>query len=155
MSYKIEPVSVKEFVTDSKMKLPRFQRKATWKPKQNFELAISIYQDYPVGVVIVNQEKDSRWLLDGRQRRSALKEMRSNPIAVYNWARTYLGFKATEDPSDIKTIYWNKVADYLQKDQTSTLPDEDSTTDDYTAEDAVEIENSLDSDKQKKDLQPC
>lgn len=152
MSYKIEPVSVKEFVTDSKMKLPRFQRKATWKPKQNFELAISIYQDYPVGVVIVNQEKDSRWLLDGRQRRSALKEMRANPIAVYNWAKTYLVFKATEDPSDIRTIYWNKVADYLQKDQASTPIEEDLDNDDYSIEDASEIENSFDSDKQKKGL---
>ena len=42
MSYNIEPMSVKQFVTDAQLKLPRFQRKATWVEKQNFELAISI-----------------------------------------------------------------------------------------------------------------
>ncbi len=57
MSYIIEPISIFSFVTDPSIKLPRFQRKATWKKEQNFELAISIFQDYPVGVVIVNKEK--------------------------------------------------------------------------------------------------
>ena len=58
MSYIIEPVSIYSFVTDPSIKLPRFQRKATWVKEQNFELAISIFQDYPVGVVIINKEKD-------------------------------------------------------------------------------------------------
>lgn len=30
MSYNIETRSITEFVTDSKIKLPRFQRKSTW-----------------------------------------------------------------------------------------------------------------------------
>ena len=59
MSYTIEPVSIHSFVTNPNIKLPRFQRKATWVKEQNFELAISIYQDYPVGVVIINKEKIS------------------------------------------------------------------------------------------------
>lgn len=65
MSYTIVPMSVKQFVTDSQMKLPRFQRRAVWSDKQNFELCISIFQDYPVGVVIINKEINSSWLLDG------------------------------------------------------------------------------------------
>ena len=36
MSYNIETRSITEFVTDSKIKLPRFQRKSTWTAKQNF-----------------------------------------------------------------------------------------------------------------------
>lgn len=42
MSYKIETMSIAEFV-DNPMKLPRFQRRATWNKKQNFELCISIF----------------------------------------------------------------------------------------------------------------
>ena len=59
MSYNIETRSITEFVTDSKIKLPRFQRRSTWSAKQNFELAISIFQEYPVGVVIINDEGHS------------------------------------------------------------------------------------------------
>ena len=53
MSYNIEPMELISFVEDNKLKLPRFQRKTTWDKKQNFELAISVFQDYPVGVVII------------------------------------------------------------------------------------------------------
>ena len=93
MSYNIETRSITEFVTDSKIKLPRFQRKSTWTAKQNFELAISIFQEYPVGVVIINDEGHTSWLLDGRQRRTALKDLRANPDLVYDWARKYIKFK--------------------------------------------------------------
>ncbi|MDT8718070.1 DUF262 domain-containing protein [Clostridium sp. 19966] len=57
------------------MKLPRFQRKQTWKPTDNFKLCISVFKGYPIGVVIINScNKPDRidWLLDGRQRRHAL-----------------------------------------------------------------------------------
>ena len=72
MSYAIEPMPLISFLDENKLRLPRFQRKATWDKKQNFELAISVFQDYPVGVVIVNQEQKISWLLDDRQRRTAL-----------------------------------------------------------------------------------
>ena len=104
MSYIIEPISILSFVTDPNIKLPRFQRKATWVKEQNFELAISIFQDYPVGVVIVNKEKDESWLLDGRQRRFALIQMRENPVILYNWAKKYIGMKANEDLSTLKKV---------------------------------------------------
>ena len=135
MSYIIEPISVFSFVTDPSIKLPRFQRKATWNKEQNFELAISIFQDYPVGVVIVNKEKDESWLLDGRQRRTALIEMRENPIILYDWAKKYIGFKANEDPSELRKNYWGKVDKYLQKEDTN---EKDSSAGIYEGEEELE-----------------
>lgn len=149
MSYIIEPVSIHSFVTDPSIKLPRFQRKATWVKDQNFELAISIFQDYPIGVVIINKEKEESWLLDGRQRRSALIQMRENPVIVYEWAKKYIGFKPSEDPSDLVTKYWEKVDKYLQKpDAENSGSDSDS----YGGEEE-QVENSFDSEKQKEGLQ--
>lgn len=108
MSYNIETRQVSEFVKDNKIKLPRFQRKSTWDAKQNFELAISIFQEYPVGVVIINNEGDTSWLLDGRQRRNALMELRANPNSVYDWARSYIRFKATESEEIVRQLFGGK-----------------------------------------------
>ena len=149
MSYTIEPMSVKQFVTDSQMKLPRFQRRAVWSDKQNFELCISIFQDYPVGVVIINKEIDSSWLLDGRQRRSALKEMRSNPTSVYSWARKYINFSTSEDPTSLSEKYWAKVEEYLQKDKSESSNDTDE---DNTSSLDEEIIASFDAEKQRRGL---
>lgn len=114
MAYKIEPRPLSSFIDDKKIKLPRFQRKATWQDRQNFELAISIFQGYPVGVVIINKEKNASWLLDGRQRRNALKTMRENPVELYKWAVKYLKIKNTHDEIDIKKMFQSKVDAYLQ-----------------------------------------
>lgn len=149
MSYIIEPISILSFVTDPNIKLPRFQRKATWVKEQNFELAISIFQDYPVGVVIVNKEKDESWLLDGRQRRFALIQMRENPVILYNWAKKYIGMKANEDLSTLKEMYWDRVDKYLQKEEAG---DAESTEEGYGGEEEG-IEDSFDSEKQKEGLQ--
>lgn len=116
MSYNIETRSVSEFVTDTKIKLPRFQRKSTWSAKQNFELAISIFQEYPVGVVIINDEGHTSWLLDGRQRRTALRDLRANPDLVYEWARKYIKFKPSESEDNVESMFWNTVNQYLQKE---------------------------------------
>lgn len=149
MSYIIEPISILSFVTDPSIKLPRFQRKATWVKEQNFELAISIFQDYPVGVVIVNKEKDESWLLDGRQRRSALIQMRENPVILYDWAKKYIGFKSNEDPSSLREKYWEKVDKYLQKEDTN----ENGQPEDNYGGEEEDIEDSFDSEKQKEGLQ--
>ena len=127
MSYNIETRSITEFVTDSKIKLPRFQRKSTWTAKQNFELAISIFQEYPVGVVIINDEGHTSWLLDGRQRRSALKDLRANPDLVYDWARKYIKFKSNQDIVEVKQMFWEKIDAYLQQEEND---DEDPVEDD-------------------------
>lgn len=146
MSYNIETRSVSEFVTDSKIKLPRFQRKSTWNAKQNFELAISIFQEYPVGVVIINDEGHTSWLLDGRQRRSALKDLRANPDLVYDWARKYIKFKPTDSEDEVQRLFWDTVNEYLQHE-------EDDSTDSVVSEPDIEEENQdIDKWRQREGL---
>ena len=156
MSYKIETMSIAEFV-DNRMKLPRFQRRATWNKKQNFELCISIFQDYPVGVVIVNEHSSTSWLLDGRQRRTALAMMRENPINLYEWAKAYIGFKANEDALQIKEEFWKKINQYLQKDKAKekgekSKEDAENLIDVYDGEEE-NIDTSFDTEKQKQGLE--
>ena len=117
MSYIIEPMPLISFLEENKLRLPRFQRKATWDKKQNFELAISVFQDYPVGVMIINQEQNLSWLLDGRQRRAALSSMRDNPVELYEWARGYIGFAKTADEHDVIMSYLDKVERYIQSEE--------------------------------------
>ena len=163
MSYNIETRSITEFVTDSKIKLPRFQRKSTWIAKQNFELAISIFQEYPVGVVIINDEGDNSWLLDGRQRRSALKDLRANPDLVYDWARKYIKFKSTQGDDEVKTMFWDKIDAYLQQEGNDEDEDEHENDDnDETEEESAlvlepayyeeEKEEDIDKGRQRKGL---
>ena len=156
MSYIIEPMPLISFLEENKLRLPRFQRRATWDKKQNFELAVSVFQDYPVGVVIVNQEKDVAWLLDGRQRRNALTLMRNNPVQLYEWAKNYIKFKSTADPLEIKSLYWSKVDRYLESDESEV---DNDINDDFgscnnrnesSEEDIEEI--SFDKNKQKDGL---
>lgn len=113
MSYSIETRTVTEFVTDNTIRLPRFQRKSTWGPRQNFELAISMFKEYPLGVIVINDEIGTSWLLDGRQRRNALKELRDNPDKVYDAARSYIKFKPSESEDIIKRSFWKVVDSYL------------------------------------------
>lgn len=133
MSYSIETRTVTEFVTDSNIRLPRFQRKSTWGPSQNFELAISMFKEYPLGVIVINDEKGTSWLLDGRQRRNALKELRDNPDKVYDAARSYIKFKSTESEDIIKRSFWKVVDSYLLDEnkayEIDTLAED--TTDDF------------------------
>ena len=151
MSYIIEPMPLISFIEDTKIKLPRFQRKATWEKKQNFELCISVFQDYPVGVVIVNKEQQVSWLLDGRQRRNALKYMRENPVELYDWARNYIGFSKTADPGEIEDAYWDKVEKYLQTEEKEDKKDKEDEEEEYEGEED-EVENSFNSEKQKEGL---
>ena len=72
--YKISSKSLYSFINEGIYKLPRFQRKDTWRDQQYFELCLSIFQDYPIGSVIVNNDNKSLWLLDGRQRISRSSE---------------------------------------------------------------------------------
>lgn len=107
MGYIIEPMQLTSFLKEN-LRLPRFQRKITWEKRRNFELAISIFKDYPIGVIIINQQQKNTWLLDGRQRRTALTKMRSDPVELYNWAKSYLAFKPNADTDEITEIFWKK-----------------------------------------------
>ena len=123
MAYKIEPKTVKEFI-DMDTSLPRFQRKQTWKPKDNFKLCISVFKDYPVGVVIINNDSGKNWILDGRQRLNALSKINKNPREVYDWARSFIKFKNADADDVVRKMYCDIIDDYLQKDFEEDVYDE-------------------------------
>ena len=120
MSYEIRPDSVKQFLNDRGIQLPRFQRKQTWDEKKNFQLVISIFKDYPMGVCIVSNEKNgnrtARYLLDGRQRRNVFKTMFDNPDEICVWAKKFLGYKNSIDILELKDLFDEKVNEYLEND---------------------------------------
>lgn len=157
MSYNIQTRSVNAFVSNNKIKLPRFQRKSTWTHKQKFELAISIFQDYPVGVVIINEEAKASWLLDGRQRRTALKEMREDPDLVYGWAKKYIKFKTNEEEDELKKLYWAKVETYLQSEKSERKIESSSAEENDDDLDPIDVdalaEAALSQKKQRMGLQ--
>lgn len=144
MSYVIEPMGINSFLDDKSIKYPRFQRKAVWKKKQNFELCISIFQEYPVGVVILNKEQKVTWLLDGRQRRTALSLMRDNPVELYDWARSYIRFDNNAEAAQVSSAYWEVIEKYLEQDPSDkeeilrdeevAIEDEDECAEDYAVE---------------------
>ncbi|MFA7123438.1 MAG: DUF262 domain-containing protein [Candidatus Delongbacteria bacterium] len=120
--YEIRPESVKTFVEDTSIKLPRFQRKQTWDDKKNFELCISVFKGYPMGVCILNIERDSKgktskWLLDGRQRRNALMKIWEDPENIYIWAKKWISLKNNDQISDVEEKFWMKINDYLEEDE--------------------------------------
>lgn len=118
--YEIRPESVKTFIEDTSIKLPRFQRKQSWDSKKNFELCISVFKEFPMGVCILNVEtekaKVSKWLLDGRQRRNALTKMWEDPENIYEWAKKWVGFKASDQPADVEKQFWDKIDEYLEEE---------------------------------------
>lgn len=115
-TYNIVEGNASVFASNKNIKFPRFQRKQTWDETDNFKLCISVFKGYPIGVVIVNSQNRNDYLLDGRQRKNALKLMKDDPNAVYVWAQKYVGFKLTEDPEEVKDKFWKKIDNYLQHD---------------------------------------
>ncbi len=142
--YDIKPLSVRQFTEDRTIKLPRFQRKKTWSPQQNFHFVVSIFKGYPLGITIINKQmqdnKIEKWLLDGRQRRTAVAQILEDPENIYIWARKTIKFKVKDDESQLLVRLWNFIQDYLEKDdikefmedlsydQYSMLPSEEFTT---------------------------
>ncbi len=128
--YTIKPESVKTFVLDRNIKLPRFQRKQTWTEKKNFQLCISLFKQYPLGVTILSVEekngKTIRWLLDGRQRRNALLQVYENPENIYIWARKFIGFKNNDQPDEIGDRFWEKIQEYIEYDDIDNADIEDN-----------------------------
>lgn len=138
--YKIKPESVKAFITDRGIRLPRFQRKQTWDEKKNFQLCISVFKHYPIGVCILSRDSgnnDTRWLLDGRQRKNALTLMYKDPENIYNWARKFVKFSNRDQPDELSDKFWNKINEYLEED--SLMKDET-----LGEEDAYEVEETDD-----------
>lgn len=137
--YKITSRTLYSFINEGSYKFPRFQRKDTWKDSQYFELCLSVFQEYPIGSVIVNNDRNVFSLLDGRQRRTCLKRLFEEPDVVYRWAKTCCGFKANSPESDVRTKFWAKVENYLGRDLedlTKNKEDEDNPEEDIIPDDS-------------------
>lgn len=136
--YEIRPESIKTFITDRNVKLPRFQRKQTWDGKKNFQLCISLFKEYPLGVTIISVDESNgktvRWLLDGRQRRNALLQMYDDPENIYNWAKIFIGFKNSDQPNEIEEKFNTKINEYIEAD----LDEEFDSVSDELVEDNTE-----------------
>ena len=114
MGYSIVENNAVAFADSRSIKFPRFQRKQTWNDKDNFKLCISVFKDYPIGVVIINSQDGNDFLLDGRQRRNALKLMKDDPKSVYIWAKSFVGFTPNQDVEELKEKFWISIDEYLQ-----------------------------------------
>ena len=157
MSYNISQRSVIEFINDSDIKLPRFQRKSTWKPGQGFELIISMAKEYPMGVVVINREQGNSWLLDGRQRLSALKNFRNDPNCMYDAAKSYLKFNDRTTDEELKDLFWKGVEAYLVNisPDTSDVDNDDSIAESQegeTTDNIEEFESGIDRERQQEGL---
>lgn len=137
MAFGISENTTSYFI-NNKIDLPRFQRKATWKDNDNFKLCISVFKGYPIGVVIVNEmgKQGKKYLLDGRQRRNALTTMYDNPVAVYTWAKRFVGFKDNTPEDEVKEKFREKISEYLQIEF------------DKATEDEQELQNALENDEE-------
>ncbi len=126
--YEIRPENILSFLNDKTIRFPRFQRKQTWNDVKNIQLAVSVFKRYPIGVTIINKEdykkQSTRWLLDGRQRRHALKLMLENPENIYKWSKRFLKIKSSAQLHDIEDEFWKTIDDYLnQDDQEENIED--------------------------------
>jgi hypothetical protein len=148
--YEIRPETVKTFITDRNIKLPRFQRKQTWDEKKNFQLCISLFKEYPIGVSILSiEEKNNkpiiRWLLDGRQRKNALSSMYEDPGLIYDWAKKFIKFKNSDQPDQIEVKFNQKIQEYLESDPDDKDESVDSELDEEDSSESgtqVEIDSS-------------
>lgn len=78
--------------------------------------------------------------------------MRDNPVELYEWARSYIGFGKTADELEVKSKYWEKVERYLQTEEVTDNDEDD--VNQYGEEDESDAEeNSFDSAKQRRGLQ--
>lgn len=156
MGYSIVENNAVAFADSRSIKFPRFQRKQTWNDKDNFKLCISVFKDYPIGVVIINSQDGNDFLLDGRQRRNALKLMKDDPKSVYVWAKSFVGFSPNQDVEELKEKFWISIDEYLQHEAAKMKGAENSQDDVEEDEDIEEtsedVENAYSFEKQYKSL---
>ena len=144
--YDLNTESINSFVDDSQIELPRFQRKLTWNNKDNFKLCLSVFKGYPLGVIVLSKDDDVKYLLDGRQRRHALDEMR-NPESVYDWARAGIGFNLSVSEDELREQYWSFVDDYFGEEEDEIDEDKESGDDsEIEDEDSEKIKDTKDDD---------
>ena len=146
MAFGISENTTSYFI-NNKIDLPRFQRKTTWKDNDNFKLCISVFKGYPIGVIIVNEmgKQEKKYLLDGRQRRNALTTMYSNPVAVYTWAKKFVGFNSEKTSEDeVIEKFREKISEYLQIEFDKATEDAEALQEALENEEEFTIEKTFD-----------
>ncbi len=111
--YEYDSYEALSFVNDSAIRLPRFQRKRSWDEAKGFGLIVSLIKKYPLGVVVLNKDKGTKWLLDGRQRRWALGAMLDDPHSVYRWSCKFFKIKIKDTPKEYREKYWDGLTQYI------------------------------------------
>ena len=123
---------LKQF-SEKTIKLPRFQRKLTWKEVDNFKLCVSVFNRYPIGSCIVYESKANgkgvNYLLDGRQRINALLAMNDNPVNIYDWALKFAKISAGEQADQVKDLLQSALHNYLESDDSESDHNNDDTAD--------------------------
>jgi len=151
--YEIRPETVKAFIQDNNIRLPRFQRKQTWNEKKNFELCVSLFKEYPIGVCILSIDNDSgrkvRWLLDGRQRKNALSLIYEDPENIYNWGKKFINFFNGDQPYVVEDKFWEKINEYLEEDIDDN---EENINTPLILEDEIDTTEPIETDIQAADL---
>ncbi len=150
-----------QIIVDSSIQLPRFQRKKSWDEKTRFKLCISLFKEYPMGTIVLKKEtkdrKTVKWLLDGRQRRDTFVDMQ-NPENIYDWARSFLKFKLSDNDTQIEKLFNEALKEYLYYDENESdeLKDTDETDDVekdgyFDIETGESIETAVDDDNNGDD----
>ncbi|MGG1788652.1 DUF262 domain-containing protein [Bacillus mycoides] len=132
--YEVDSVSYLNYAQGRDIRLPRFQRKDVWKYEKQFALMISLFKGYPIGVVVLNEEKalhkrrgliTTSWLLDGRQRRTTLVNAYNNPEIIYEWAKKFVKFSNNSQPEEVRDSFWKKLESYLEQGDENLQIEED------------------------------
>jgi hypothetical protein len=152
VSYTIEPRAVTDFLKD-KLELPIFQRAPSWKESQNFNLLLSVFKGFPIGVVVVSSEDGGsrKVLLDGRQRREALSQM-ADPDAIAHWAFRSLrlrGKRLSKNASseEWEEAFWARVEEFIGNPDSGAVGSADTDLPSTTSptggdEDAIDAQTS-------------
>ncbi|MBR3362047.1 MAG: DUF262 domain-containing protein [Lachnospiraceae bacterium] len=170
--FQIEPKTLRDYVTDESIKMPRFQRSEVWKEKQKFDLMLSICKQYPIGSVILccevneNNGITEKWLIDGRQRYSTIQQILLSPDLLWNWAKKALKISDKTSEEEICERFIDYLEVYTNYDKTeheddpevireidesSVLSDVDEEaevdeSDDMEAEDSDQTNNEYDTE---------
>jgi hypothetical protein len=129
--FQIEPKTLRDYVTDESIKMPRFQRSEVWKEKQKFDLMLSICKQYPIGSVILCCEFNKtnatteKWLIDGRQRYSTIQQILLSPDLLWNWAKKALKINDRTSEEDIREKFINYLDVYTNYDKNEHEDDPD------------------------------
>lgn len=125
--YSVKSYDIKAFITDTRVRLPRFQRKKTWNEIDNFKLCISLFKDYPIGVCIVSTETNAgrtiKFLLDGRQRREALTLLNNDPENLYKWAMKFIKFRKSDSDEEVTDKFYEVISEFLEEENDTVVVD--------------------------------